>query len=206
MSQADYKSCGVGRVSNYASLLILSAFPFPPPSPKFLECVCVFMKIQMCTERESYQVVNTTRVPANGWEQMVSRRLESGPQLPQPRARPSPPLPSAPIPPVPVPPAPSVPSRPFPLRRGAPLTYFPRISSHTARSPPSLRGSKAFNPWESSEQPHQQHPAPAPQGGRPPGPGRGGGAAGAERGGLGRGAGRWRVGPGRGAARPRSTI
>lgn len=33
MSQADYKSSGVGRVSNCASLLILSAFPPPSPLP-----------------------------------------------------------------------------------------------------------------------------------------------------------------------------
>lgn len=88
-------------------------------------------------EREGYQVVNTMRVPAHGWERLVSRRLDWGPEL-QPRSRESPPPRSLPARHPPSPP------------RWAQLTYFPRISPPTARTPPTLRGSVGFNPSESS--------------------------------------------------------
>lgn len=79
-------------------------------------------------EREGYQVVNTMRVPAHGWERLVSRRLDWGPEL-QPRSRESPPPRSLPARHPPSPP------------RWAQLTYFPRISPPTARTPPTFRGS-----------------------------------------------------------------
>lgn len=101
-------------------------------------------------------------VPANGREQIVCRRPESGRELLQPLARESP---------VPPPPNPIHPSRPVPLRRWAQLTYFFCISPHTPLTPPTHGARRLFNPWERS----RGSPIPA---GRGDGSGAGSGDAG----------------------------
>lgn len=164
MSQADYKSCSVGRVSNYASLLILSAFSSLLPLRNSLNVSVYLLKYSRDSRGRAirlqipgeYLLMAGSKLSADTWSRGRSARS------PRRGRTPPPPTPSRPVP-----------TRTVPLRRRAQLTYFfLRFSPHRP-DPSHAWGSKAFTRWQRSRGSSSSGPAPVPRLGAPAQGGRG---------------------------------